>query len=268
MILSTGHRGRSIQSSPSYPLLASSLIFSLAPGSHVSFFKEKSGINHPSKSTAQTTSTFSWCKCESPRIPSQVSANNFRGLGGIFFIPFISSWGRAPVLFWTSLLGTGFTLGCCITKNFTTFYGLRVLMGFFLTALQTIGLSFIQDMFFFHEHARKIGIWSAFYLASPYLGPLFGNFIISGTGAWRPVFWVVFALGCLNLILIVAFIDEPWYNRKMSLRQQPARGSRLMRVLGVWQIKHHAGNFLTIKASCTRLIEVLFKPIMIPVMIY
>ena len=37
------------------------------------------------------------------------------------------------------------------------------MMGFTLTACQTIGLSFIKDMFFFHEHARKIGMQSLFF---------------------------------------------------------------------------------------------------------
>ena len=117
-----------------------------------------------------------------------------RGIGGLFWIPMIYFWGRAPVLFWTTVAGTFFTLGCCLTTSFTTFYGLRALMGFTLTAAQTIGLSYIKDMFFFHEHARKIGLWAGLFLLSPYCGPLFGNFIIAGTGSWRNVFWLVFAI--------------------------------------------------------------------------
>ncbi|MCJ1397631.1 hypothetical protein MMC11_000827 [Xylographa trunciseda] len=130
------------------------------------------------------------------------------GIGGLFWIPFIYFWGRAPVLFWTQVAGTLFTLGCALTTSFTTFYGLRAMMGFTLTACQTIGLSYIKDMFFFHEHARKIGLWAALFLLSPYCGPLFGNFIIAGTGQWRIVFWLVFAVCCFDLILIVSFADE------------------------------------------------------------
>jgi MFS family permease len=76
------------------------------------------------------------------------------------------------VLFWTTVAGTLFTLGCAVTDSFTTFYGLRALMGFTLTACQTIGLSYIKDMFYFHEHARKIG--TCLFCRLSNLLPLFG----------------------------------------------------------------------------------------------
>jgi MFS family permease len=74
-------------------------------------------------------------------------------------------------------------------------------------------ISCIKDRFFFHEHARKIGLWAGLFLLSPYCGPLFGNFIIAGTGSWRNVFWLVFAVCAFDLLLIVLFVDESWYRR-------------------------------------------------------
>lgn len=190
------------------------------------------------------------------------------GIGGLFWIPFIYYWGRAPVLFWTTVAGAFFTLGCCLTTSFTTFYGLRALMGFTLTACQVIGLAYLKDMFYFHEHARKIGLWAALFLTAPYFGPLFGNFIIAGTGEWRNVFWLVFAICCFDLVLIVAFADESWYRRDIPQAQQPARGNRLLRVVGLWQIRAHRGYFSPFSTSCHRLLAVFIKPVIIPVMVY
>ena len=151
----------------------------------------------------------------------------------------MSYWGRAPVMFWSVLAGTLFTLACTVTHNFLVFYGFRAMMGLTLTAYQAVGLSCIKDMFFFHEHARKIGIWVALFVLSPYLGPLLGNFIISGTNEWRPVFWMAFGTCCLDLVLIVVFLDETFYNREIPKEAQPDRGPRLMRVIGSWQIRNH-----------------------------
>jgi MFS family permease len=148
------------------------------------------------------------------------------------------------------------------------FYGLRALQGFTLTSGQTIGLAYIKDMFFFHEHARKIGLWAGLFLLSPYCGPMFGNFVIDGTGSWRAVFWLVFAICCFDLVLIVLLADESWYRRDISQDQQPSRGSRLLRLIGSWQIKVHDGYFLDLTTACLRLWSVLIKPIMIPTMIY
>lgn len=143
-------------------------------------------------------------------------------------------------------------------------------MGFTLTACQVIGLSFIKDMFYFHEHARKIGLWAAAFLLSPYCGPLFGNFIIARTGNWRICFWLVFAVSMFDLILIVLFADETWYRRDVSREDQPSRGSRLLRVVGIWQIRAPGRQtyFLSVKESLLRLWSVLLKPIMVPTMLY
>ena len=183
-------------------------------------------------------------------------------------MPFLFFWGRAPTVFWVVLSGTFFGLGCTLAPSFEVYYGMKALQGFTLTAGQTAGLAFIHDMFFFHEHARKIGIWTAVFLASPYFGPLFANFIIAGTGSWRGVYWLIFGLGCLNLATLVCFLDETWYRRDIRPGDQPARGARIWRIIGIWQIRVHHGYFGTIWGSCLRLFAVLIKPIILPVMMY
>ncbi len=171
-------------------------------------------------------------------------------------------------MFWVVLAGTGFSLGCTLAPSFTTYYGMKAMQGLTLTAGQTSGLAFIHDMFFFHEQARKIGIWTAVFLASPYFGPLFANFILAGTGDWRNVYWLIFAIGCLNLVLIAAFLDETWYRRDIPMSAQPSKGNRLSRVVGLWQIYNHNGYFDSVKRSLQRIIAVLLKPIILPVLLY
>jgi MFS family permease len=133
------------------------------------------------------------------------------GIGGIFWIPFLTCWGRLPVLFWTGIIGTLFTLGTALTPNFEGYYGLRALMCFFLAVGETSGLAFIQDVFFFHQHAKKIGIWTAVFLTCPYVGPMFGYFVVAGTNEWRNVFWMTLGLEIFSLALTVFFVDETWY---------------------------------------------------------
>ncbi len=49
---------------------------------------------------------------------------------------------------------------CAGATTFESFMAARILNGFFATVSQAGGLMFIQDMFFFHERARKINIWA------------------------------------------------------------------------------------------------------------
>lgn len=150
------------------------------------------------------------------------------------------------------------TLGATLAPDFHTHYAMRTTMGFFLTAPQTISIAYIKDIFFFHEHARKIGLWASLYISSPYIGPLFANFIVDATGNWRLVFWLCFAICCFQLVLVTLFLDESYYNRKVET--QPERGNRLLRVLGIWQARNHKGYFYSLKGAVTRMLSTITKP--------
>lgn len=172
----------------------------------------------------------------------------------------ISFWGRAPVLFWTCICGTLLTIGATLAPNFEVYYAMRATMGLFLTAPQTISIAYVKDIFFFHEHARKIGLWACLYISSPYLGPLLGNFIVGGTGRWEDVLWMCVGVCALQLVMIVLFLDESYYNRTIPAEGQPPRGSRLLRITGVWQIRNHSGYFYTLSGAFGRLAATITKP--------
>lgn len=113
------------------------------------------------------------------------------GAGGIFVVA-LSAWaGRLPILFYFLIIATATAAWCAAATTFESYMAARILNGFFSTVSQGGGLMFIFDMFFFHERARKINIWAAFIILSPYMGPLFTAFIIT-TQPWHIAFWVYF----------------------------------------------------------------------------
>lgn len=140
-------------------------------------------------------------------------------------------------------------------------------MGLFLTAPQTISIAYIKDIFFFHEHAQKIGLWACLYIASPYAGPLFANFIVDATGNWRIVFWLCFAICVFQFLLIVLILDESYYNRRIPPEQQPPRGKRILRLIGVWQIRNHAEYFYTFRGAIGRQVATIAKPALLLLLI-
>ncbi|KIW62485.1 hypothetical protein PV04_10658 [Phialophora macrospora] len=192
------------------------------------------------------------------------------GISGLLWMPLLNSWGRAPVLFWSTLLGFFFTLGCALSPTYEVYYGMRILQTVNASTGQTIGLAFIRDMFFFHEHARKIGIWYTIFIASPFCGPLFGNIMVAKLHNWPSVFWLTFGIIGLLLLAIVALADEPYYNRDISTERQPPRtaSTRIFRILGVWQVENRHGYFPGVWQSYRRLLRVLIKPIIPLTMVY
>ena len=188
------------------------------------------------------------------------------GVGNVFWIPFIHFWGRAPVFFWSSIIGTLFSLGCALSGSLPAFYGLRALQGFFLALGQSLGLAVIKDMFFYHEHARAIGIYICIFLLSPYIGPQFAGWMITGLGSWRPPFWLAFAFGIIVIIMTIIFMEETYYDR----RNPPRRDDNLFkrRLYDITGLSIRSESRDPIRPSFMRLFNVLTKPVILPMMIF
>ncbi|KAM0418491.1 hypothetical protein ACHAPD_004850 [Fusarium lateritium] len=208
--------------------------------------------------------------------PNSVNHNNsinvlMMAIGGLIWVPLTSIIGRAPTLFWSTFFGLIFTILSAVSTSFGMFFGVRAIQGLFLTSGQTIAIAFIKDIFFFHERARKIGLWALMYITSPYWGPLLANFVIGETHQWQDAFWLGVGVNGISLLLIVAFLDETWYNRDLPTSQQPPRGqgifSRLLRLTGVWQMKHRFGYFETVHDAVKRVLLILTKPVILLVLI-
>lgn len=205
---------------------------------------------------------------------SQVGNVFMLGAGGIFVVA-LSAWaGRLPVLFYFLVIAAATAAWCAAAATFESFMAARILNGFFSTVAQGGGLMFIFDMFFFHERARKINIWAAFIILSPYMGPLFAAFIIT-TRAWPIPFWVYFAeVGwpcpemtianslvqtVLALIMTVLFVEETYYDRRIAPSEQPPKGSRIEQLVGIAQYRtRHLRN--SFGQACMRPIRVILKP--------
>ncbi|KAK4173517.1 major facilitator superfamily domain-containing protein [Triangularia setosa] len=181
------------------------------------------------------------------------------GAGGVVVVILSAYFGRLPVVFWFLLISLATAAWCAQPNTFESFMAARILNGFFSTVSQAGGLMFIKDMFFFHEQARKINIWASFIVMSPYVGPLFAAFITE-TLHWSVPFWVYFAMNVLGMALVIAFLEETYYDRSIPSDQQPARGNRFARLIGTAQWKsRHLRN--TLGQACWRTVSVLLKPV-------
>ncbi|KAL8705629.1 MAG: hypothetical protein Q9201_001266 [Fulgogasparrea decipioides] len=136
--------------------------------------------------------------------------------------------------FGSSMVALATAAWCAAATSFESYMAARILNGFFSIVAQAGGLMFIQDIFFFHEHPRKINIWSGAIIVSPYLGPLITAFIINKL-KWPVAFWVFTAFTALCWLLVVGFMDETIYNRNIPRERQPVPKSRLLRLVGVEQ---------------------------------
>ncbi|KAL8849462.1 MAG: hypothetical protein Q9221_005544 [Calogaya cf. arnoldii] len=174
------------------------------------------------------------------------SGNQFMvGAGGVVAVMLSAYFGRLPVLFWFMVIATATAAGQAGSHGFNGFFVPRVLNGFFAGAAQGSGLMFIKDMFFLHEHARKINIWQASVILSPYLGPLLASFMLMQL-SWRWPFWVYTIETGVCLIAVIIWGEETYYDRRLPADKQPTRQSRLLRLIGVeqWRSRHLRDGFV------------------------
>ncbi|KAI1346969.1 major facilitator superfamily domain-containing protein [Xylaria sp. FL0043] len=189
---------------------------------------------------------------------SQVGNVFMLGAGGIFVVAFSAYFGRLPVMFYFLVIALATAAWCAGATNFESFETARILNGFFSTVAQVNGLIFIQDMFFFHERARKINLWASFFVLSPYFGPLLAAFQIA-TKPWPTPFWVYTAETALALVLTVFFVEETYYDRRIVQSEQPDRSNRITSLLGIAQWKSR-GQRNTFLQAWMRPIRAISKP--------
>ncbi|KAJ5805754.1 major facilitator superfamily domain-containing protein [Penicillium pulvis] len=196
---------------------------------------------------------------------SQVGNVFMLGAAGPIVVAFAAYFGRYPVLFWWTLFALATAIWCAAAQSFESFMAARILNGFFSTVAQGGGLMFVKDMFFLHEHARKINIWSGFIILSPYMGPLFGSFIVN-TQIWQWAFGVYAIETGLCLIAIILFVDETYYDRKTIQPELVPNGPRWQRMLGIQQVrtKYIKNSF---KDACMRPVTMLRKPVIVLIVI-
>ncbi|KAG9243373.1 major facilitator superfamily domain-containing protein [Calycina marina] len=151
-------------------------------------------------------------------VANSVSGANFlQGVGGVLVVPITQRCGRLPVLFWSQILSCATVIAAALSPGYAGFAAARTLQGLFSTAPQVIGLSIIHDMFFFHEHARKIGIWGWCFVTGPYIGPMISA-LLNKQISWRANFGVLAALYFLSATVVLIFGRETLYDRNSNLR--------------------------------------------------
>ncbi|KAJ6510999.1 MFS general substrate transporter [Mycena sanguinolenta] len=142
------------------------------------------------------------------------------GWGGFAASIVARRWGRLPVLFWSQVLALAFLVGAIFAPNLTTFAAMRCIASFFSTAPQITGLYTVADMYPFHLQARKLNLWTAGFLISPFVSPFLLGFLIAHANyKWAYATGAFYSL--VVLLMTVFWGQETMYDR--TLRPIPNR---------------------------------------------
>ncbi|KAJ4321084.1 hypothetical protein N0V84_005553 [Fusarium piperis] len=126
------------------------------------------------------------------------------GLGSVIFSPTAILWGKRPVYLASSILFIGTSLWAAWSPSFNSLLAARVFQGVAVSPVECLPSATIAEIFFLHERAYRIGIYTLLLLGGKNLVPLVSAAIIGRVLA------MIIGLGAVLLFL---FVPETFWDR-------------------------------------------------------
>ncbi|KAF4988893.1 hypothetical protein FDECE_14893 [Fusarium decemcellulare] len=153
------------------------------------------------------------------------------GLGSVIFSPTAILWGKRPVYLGSSILFIGTSLWAAWSPSFNSLLAARVFQGVAVSPVECLPSATIAEIFFLHERAYRIGIYTLLLLGGKNLVPLVSAAVIGGLG-WRWVFWIMAMIIAFGAILLFLFVPETFWDRTPHARpRHPSKRPSFLRRL-------------------------------------
>jgi MFS family permease len=110
------------------------------------------------------------------------------GIGSIIMSPTAILFGKRPVYLATAVLFILSSVWCALSPNYASLVVARIVQGIAVSPVECLPSASIAEIFFLHERAYRLGIYTLLLLGGKNLVPLVSAVIIQALG-WRWVFW-------------------------------------------------------------------------------
>ncbi|KAK3365100.1 major facilitator superfamily domain-containing protein [Lasiosphaeria ovina] len=147
------------------------------------------------------------------------------GLGSVVFSPTAILWGKRPVYLFGAVLFVVTSVWCALSASFTSLVLARIFQGVAVSPVECLPSATIAEIFFLHERAFRIGIYTLLLLGGKNIVPLVSAAIIQRLG-WRWVFWIVAIVVSFCGILLFFFAPETFWDRAPTPRKSRKSSSR------------------------------------------
>ncbi|KAH7303944.1 major facilitator superfamily domain-containing protein [Stachybotrys elegans] len=150
------------------------------------------------------------------------------GVGSVIMSPTAILFGKRPVYLASSILFIGTSLWAGWSPSFESLLAARVFQGIAVSPVECLPSATIAEIFFLHERAYRIGIYTLLLLGGKNLVPLVSAAIISRWG-WRWTFWITAMVVGLGSVLLFFWVPETFWDRTPT-RKPSKRPSFLRRL--------------------------------------
>lgn len=134
------------------------------------------------------------------------------GLGSAILSPTAILFGKRPVYLCAAICFILSSIWCALSPNFASLVVARVFMGLAVSSVECLPSASVAEIFFLHEKAYRLGIYTLLLLGGKNLVPLVSAVIIQSLH-WRWVFWIVAMVVGFGLCLLFFFVPETFWDR-------------------------------------------------------
>lgn len=110
------------------------------------------------------------------------------GIGSVIASPTAILWGKRPVYLVGALLFVITSVWCALSPNYVSLILARIFQGMSVSPVECLPSATVAEIFFLHERAFRLGIYTLLLLGGKNLIPLVSAVIIQNL-SWRWVFW-------------------------------------------------------------------------------
>ncbi|KAI0130071.1 MFS general substrate transporter [Xylariales sp. AK1849] len=134
------------------------------------------------------------------------------GIGSVIFSPTAILYGKRPVYLFSAVIFVLASIWCALSPNFTSLIVARIFQGIAVSPVECLPSATIAEIFFLHERAFRIGIYTLLLLGGKNLIPLVSAAIIQRL-SWRWVFWIVAMVVAISGVFLFLFAPETFWDR-------------------------------------------------------
>ncbi|KAH7158067.1 major facilitator superfamily domain-containing protein [Dactylonectria estremocensis] len=162
------------------------------------------------------------------------------GVGSVIVSPTAILYGKRPVYLASAVVFIAMSLWAAWSPSFNSLLIARVFQGISVSPVECLPSATIAEIFFLHERAFRIGIYTLLLLGGKNLIPLVSAAIIGRFG-WRWVFWIVAMIIGFSFVLLFLFVPETFWDRTPHQNSKSKKPSRRPSFLRRHSSRHASG---------------------------
>ena len=160
------------------------------------------------------------------------------GIGSVIMSPTAILYGKRPVYLFGAIIFVLSAIWCALSPNYPSLVVARIFQGIAVSPVECLPSATVAEIFFLHERAYRLGIYTLLLLGGKNLIPLVSAAIINSLG-WRWVFWIVAIVVGFGGVLLFFFVPETFWDRTPRPKRRHSK-TQLSHISINSLFRHHA----------------------------